>query len=140
MDNMTTQPEVSVKQKPRLRKGGRPELLPQERRRNQFTVGYTDAQLDKLEARAEAAGLTEVELIRRLSLNLDIKTIPSANRTALIELNAIGRNVNQIARKLSTGIVSGLDQAMINTWMINVQQKLNETGQKLVNGDSHGDI
>jgi hypothetical protein len=135
---MQTQTEDVFVQKHRSRKGGRPPLLAEERRRNQFTIGFTDAQLAKLEERAEAAGVPEIELIRRLSLNLEFKTIPIANRKAVMELNAIGRNINQVARTLSTGLIAGLDQTAIEKWMANVQQKLNAAGLQLVDGERHG--
>lgn len=125
---MTTQP------KPR-RKGGRPRLLPEERRSFTFQVGYTEAEYDKLVERAQAAGLTEVELIRRLSLNLEFKTIPIANREAIIELVRIGNNVNQIARKLNQGAVTDLNQESIQRWMDGVSQTLAATGKRLVSHD-----
>lgn len=136
---MQTQPPEEVVKK-RNRRGGRPPLLAEERKRNQFTIGYTDAQLAKLEERAEAAGVPEIELIRRLSLNLEFKTIPTANRKAVMELNAIGRNINQVARTLSTGLIAGLDQTAIEKWMTNVQQKLNQAGLELVDGERHGNV
>lgn len=140
MTSMTTQPPEEVVKQTRNRRGGRPPLLAEERRRNQFTVGYTDAQLAKLEERAEAAGVPEIELIRRLSLNLEFKTIPTANRKAVMELNAIGRNINQVARTLSTGLIAGLNQSAIENWMTQVQQKLNQAGLELVNGEQNGNV
>lgn len=141
MNMMTTQSDtpsgVSVKQKPDSRRGGRPTLLPEERRRNQLTIGFTDAQFNLLIERAEAAGLSEIELIRRLSLNLEIKTIPAANREAIIELNRIGRNINQVARKLSTGVVSGLTQENINIWLSGISETIAKTGKKLVAHDGN---
>lgn len=143
MDTMTTQSAsnsappavVSEPQKPNRRKGGRPKLLPEEHRRNIYKLGYTDSQNDKLIARADAAGLGEVELIRRLSLDLEIKTIPVANRQAIIELNAIGRNVNQVARKLNQGAVPGISAELVKTWLSEVNRSIAAAGKSLVRHD-----
>lgn len=80
------------------RRGGRPKLTPDERRSIQIKVGLTPAQYEKISERAESAGLSDVELIRRLAINQQFNTIPAINRTALIELNKIGVNLNQIAK------------------------------------------
>lgn len=136
MDTMTTQPLASVSEasKPK-RRGGRPKLLPEERRDHIFKIGYTKAQYLRLAARADAAGLSEVELIRRLSLDLEFKTIPTANREAIIELNAIGNNVNQIARQLNQGAVENLNQESIQRWIDGVNQSLAAAGKRLVSDD-----
>jgi hypothetical protein len=82
----------------RKRRGGRPKLSPEERRAYTVRVGFTESQYNKLIERAEAAGLADSELIRRLAINQQFHTVPAINRTALIELNKMGVNLNQIAK------------------------------------------
>lgn len=85
-------------EKSKKRRGGRPKLSEDERRSIQIKVGLTPAQYLKIEERAESAGLSDVELIRRLAINQQFHTVPAINRSALIELNKIGVNLNQIAK------------------------------------------
>ncbi len=80
------------------RRGGRPRLSLDERRSYQVRIGFTPSQYEKLEERAESAGLNETELIRRLSINQQFCTVPAINRNALIELNKIGVNLNQLTK------------------------------------------
>lgn len=86
------------------RKGGRPRLLPQERRSFQVKVGFTESQFQKLQERCELSNLAEPELIRRLSLNQQITTNSKITNQALIELGRIGNNLNQISKILNSGI------------------------------------
>ncbi len=93
------------------RRGGRPRLSPDERRSIQIKVGLTPSQYAKIEERADSAGLSDVELIRRLAINQEFHTVPAINRSALIELNKIGGNINQIAKVAnSTGHLDNLEE------------------------------
>lgn len=80
------------------RSGGRPKLQFNQRRRWQIKVGYNDADFSVIKAKAEKAGLSEIDYIRRASLNLKINTISQLNKDCLVQLNRIGNNVNQIAK------------------------------------------
>ena len=86
------------------RKGGRPRLLPEERRSFQIKVGFNQAQFEALQERCESANLSEPELIRRLSLNQQITTNSKVTNAALIELGRIGNNLNQISKILNSGV------------------------------------
>ena len=101
--NNSTEHEVrnSINKK---RKGGRPRLLPCERRSFQIKVGFTQSQFEKLQERCELSNLAEPELIRRLSLNQQITTNSRVTNAGLIELGRIGNNLNQIAKLLNSGV------------------------------------
>ena len=86
------------------RKGGRPRLLPEERRSFQIKVGFNQAQFEALQQRCESASLSEPELIRRLSINQQITTNSKVTNAALIELGRIGNNLNQIAKLLNSKV------------------------------------
>ena len=87
--------------------GGRPEKAEHERRCKQTNTRWTIAEFDHLHQQAAAANLSVGEFIRRRALLLPV-TPPSAKADArlLHELNAIGNNVNQIARNLNAGRTS----------------------------------
>ena len=110
------------------RRGGRPRLSPDERRSIQIKVGLTPSQYAKIEERADSAGLSDVELIRRLAINQQFHTVPSINRNALIELNKIGVNLNQIARVANSGADVNFQQLVdsIKSDMKEVAKKLYE--------------
>ncbi|PPD56991.1 MAG: hypothetical protein CTY10_01220 [Methylotenera sp.] len=95
---MTT--EIISNETKKRRKGGRPRLLNEERRAFSVRPGFNEAEFNKLEDRAEAAGLDLPEFIRRLALNQKFYALPAINKTALVELSRIGNNVNQIARAI----------------------------------------
>jgi hypothetical protein len=85
-------------------KGGRPLKQPHEKRSEQVKTRFTLAELDKLRADANRAGLSLADFVRRASLGVAV-TIKygSAEPAALTELNKIGINLNQIARSLNRG-------------------------------------
>lgn len=80
------------------RKGGRPRLIDQERRAFSVRPGFTEYEFSVLEKRAESTGLDLAEFVRRLALNKEFYSVPQINREAMIELNRIGVNFNQIAK------------------------------------------
>ena len=80
------------------RKTGRPRLIEAERRAYSIRPGFNQYEFEKLEQRAEAAGLDISEFVRRLALNQQFHALPTINRQALVELSKIGVNLNQIAR------------------------------------------
>ena len=86
------------------RKGGRPRLLPCERRSYQIKVGFNESQFAALQERCESANLSEPELIRRLSINQQITTNSKVTNAALVELGRIGNNLNQIAKLLNSKV------------------------------------
>lgn len=57
----------------------------------------------RLENQSEAAGLSKSEFIRKLIMGTEIRPRPPDNVAQLIrEINAVGNNINQIARKVNT--------------------------------------
>lgn len=80
------------------RRGGRPPLTPDERRRYKVKVGFTTSEFERLLDRAESANLPEPEFIRRICINQPIYTIPKINADALIAINRIGNNINQLTQ------------------------------------------
>lgn len=85
-------------------KTGRPVKQPNERRCSQQNVRFTLAEMEDIRAQAAAAGLTVAEFIRRAATGLAVKPARARVDAALIsELNAIGNNVNQLARAVHRG-------------------------------------
>lgn len=113
-------------EQPRKRRGGRPRLSPDERRSIQIKVGLTPSQYVKIEERAESAGLSDVELIRRLAISQQFNTVPAINRSALIELNKIGINLNQIAKAVNSGADVNFEKALES-----IKYDIKEIAQKL---------
>lgn len=86
------------------RKTGRPVKQPNERRCAQMNIRLTLAEAEHIRAQAAQAGLTEAEFIRRAAIGLAVKPARARADAALIsELNAIGNNVNQLARAVHRG-------------------------------------
>lgn len=127
---MTTQSD----QPTRRRLGGRPKLLPEERKTVRMQVGFTQHQAELLADRADAAGLTDTELIRRLALQQPLNTIPAANREAIIELNRIGNNINQIAKGLNASALKPLDSEEAAKWLKKTQATIEAIGRRLTAG------
>lgn len=115
------------------RKGGRPRLSVDERRSYQVRIGLTPAQYLKIEQRAESAGLNEVELIRRLAISQQFYTVPAINRTALVELNKIGVNLNQLTK--SANQTSALNVEAIQQ----IKAEIKNIAKTLVGSDDQHD-
>jgi len=89
---------------PRRKTTGRPVKQPNERRRAQMNIRLTLAEAEYIRAQAANAGLTEAEYVRRAAVGLEIRPARTRVDAALIsELNAIGNNVNQLARAVHRG-------------------------------------
>ncbi len=115
-------------------KCGRPRKIDAERRDFSYRPGYTEAENERLEQRAEAAGLSVAEFIRAATLNLKINSIPAANRDAIVALNRIGNNINQVARSLNAGLVPGITAEQMDAWLDNVQASIAAAGRALHGG------
>ena len=91
--------------------GGRPTTTASERRNDVATVRLTAAERARLDSRAAALGLRVSDFIRAAALDSLPPKLAKATRSSsgilskdeLRELNAIGVNMNQIARVLNTG-------------------------------------
>ncbi len=85
-------------------KTGRPVKQPNERRCSQMNIRLTLAEAEYIRVQAASAGLTEAEYMRRAATGLAVKPARARADAALIsELNAIGNNVNQLARAVHRG-------------------------------------
>lgn len=112
-------------------KGGRPRKLPQERRDFIAYPCFTESEWERLEKRAAVAGLPVAIFIRTVALNLQITSLPEANRDAITALNRLGNNINQVAKQLNTGLVPGIDAERVDTWLVNVQSSIQQAGRAL---------
>ena len=72
-------------------------------RTNAVIVRLTDKEKKQLQRQAENAGLKMEPFIRKLIMVADIQPRPPDNVVQLIrEINFIGNNINQIAKKVNT--------------------------------------
>lgn len=90
--------------RPMQKAGGRPTKQPHEKRHVQMNIRLTLAEAEYIRAQAIAAGITEAEYVRRAVTGVAVKPARKRVDAALIsELNAIGNNVNQLARAVHRG-------------------------------------
>lgn len=85
---------------------GRPEKHPDEKRSERHNVRFTLAELSRVRVQADAAGLDVAEYIRRRALGYVVPAGTGRRRTdpqLIVELNAVGNNVNQLARAVHRG-------------------------------------
>lgn len=82
--------------------GGRPKKAATEYRFKKIEVSLTDFENQKLQERADSVGLGSKSqrstFVRKLILNAKINSISPISKTALIELNRIGQNLNQLTK------------------------------------------
>lgn len=81
--------------------GGRPKKPEEERRTLTHGLRLSPKEKEELEARADRAGLSLSEYLRRKALGKPVKT--KVDGKALKELNRIGVNLNQLARAANRG-------------------------------------
>lgn len=113
--------------KPR-RSGGRPKKAEAERRVKQTNHRWTVAEDIHLREQARTAGLTVAEYVRRRALGLPVVVRHAPTDARLIhELNAIGVNLNQIARNLNADRVGapGSRVADLDELMSQLRETLN---------------
>lgn len=100
--------------------GGRPTTTAADRRNEVATVRLTAAERAKLDARSTALGLRVSDFIRAAALDSLPPKLAKATRSKggtlskdeLRELNAIGVNMNQIARTLNMGERRDIDEEL----------------------------
>lgn len=72
-------------------------------RNRRFSLWLSDKEFHYLTKQAETAGLKKEPFIRKLIMGIEIRPRPPDNIARLIrEINAVGNNINQIARKVNT--------------------------------------
>lgn len=83
--------------------GGRPKLPEHERRTRQIKIRATIQEDIDIRNAAEAAGLSIGEFIRRRTRGIPVcPPAAKADARLLVELNAIGNNLNQLVRNIHT--------------------------------------
>ena len=85
----------------RQNKGGRPRKDPRDRRTKRYGLRLSPKEYEEIQDRAERAGLSVAEYLRRRALGKPISTKVEKKTTE--ELNRIGVHLNQIARRASSG-------------------------------------
>lgn len=81
--------------------------LGEKKKTNRVGVFLTADEYEQIVAKAESASLTPADFLRQTGLNKRIiAPPPEANREALLELNAIGRNLNQLLILMRVGEVT----------------------------------
>lgn len=123
MDNATSEQTISN----RRHRGGRPRLTPEERRGIQIKIGFTEAEFGRLSERAVRSGLRDIEFVRRMALSQEIHAVPQINKEAVAQLNRIGQNLNQIARKLNSG-----EDAEVLTEVVEVKRLIQSFTRQLL--------
>lgn len=91
-----------------------------------ITIRVDEKLKEKIKSQSKKANMTMSEYINRVLKNKNIVVIEQG-REICFELNKIGNNVNQIARKLNSGIATKND---INN-LDNVSKELNKIWQLL---------
>lgn len=72
-------------------------------RNKRFSLWLNEREFAHLTKQAEASGLKKEAFIRKLIMGTEIRPRPPDNVSQLIrEINYIGNNINQIARKVNT--------------------------------------
>lgn len=90
--------------KPITGRGGRPIKQKAEKRCIQINIRITIAEDHYFRQQAASAGLSVAEFIRQSALNIRIVTPLGKDRSRLsYEINRLGNNANQIARRLHQG-------------------------------------
>lgn len=90
--------------RPKRKPAGRPVKQPHEKRHAQMNIRLTLGEQEYIRTQAARAGITEAEFVRRAAAGLEVRSSRGRADAALIsELNAIGNNVNQLARAVHRG-------------------------------------
>ncbi|MCS4201923.1 plasmid mobilization protein [Salinibacter ruber] len=82
-------------------KRGRPTKPPEEKRTESYGLRLSPNEMEELEERCEAAGLSKAEYLRRRALGKPVSTKVDQEMTR--ELNRVGTNLNQIAYRANRG-------------------------------------
>lgn len=88
---------------------GRPKKAEEDRRTISHGLYLSENEKEELEDRAEQAGMSINEFLRRRALGKPVT--PEADKNLRGELGAIGNNINQIARRANQHRMEGLEEA-----------------------------
>jgi hypothetical protein len=113
-----------------MKKPGRPRLG-EKKKTHRVGVFFTAEEFAKIQVNAEGAGLTEAEFLRQLGLGKEVKAPPrTVNFVAVKEINAIGKNLNSLARAVLTFKIE--DAAGILNSLKRIESSLQETIGRLL--------
>jgi hypothetical protein len=107
--------------------GGRPRKDPADRRTETYGLRLSPKEKAELEDRAERAGLSLAEYLRRRALGKPVKT--QVDKEATHELNRIGVNLNQIAHVANAGDLEHI-QSQAAEAIEEVRALIEELGQQ----------
>lgn len=79
-------------------------------RKYEICLRLSQEEKERLEASAQACGLSKTAYLRRLIAGTEIRARPSPEIKALrTEIHQLGNNINQIARSVNAGIAKPAD-------------------------------
>lgn len=109
--------------------GGRPRKTDDEYRGYSIMVSLNEFENAKLQERADSVGLGSQKMrssfIRKLILNAKINSISPISKNAIIELNRIGQNLNQLTKLANSNNQIDPNQiAQIHAEIRNIGQNL----------------
>lgn len=107
--------------------GGRPKKDPADRRSETYGLRLSPREKEELEDRADRAGLSLAEYLRRQALGKQIKT--RVDKKATHELNRIGVNLNQLARAANRGDLHDV-AAQVGEVIEELRELIEEIGQQ----------
>jgi len=88
--------ETNDSEDERQNQGGRPRKDPRDRRTKRYGLRLSPREYEEIQDRAERAGLSVAEYLRRKALGRKIKT--KVEEEAIRQVQKVGTNLNQIAR------------------------------------------
>jgi hypothetical protein len=113
-----------------MKKTGRPRLG-EKKKTHRIGVFFTVEEFAKIQLNASRAGLKEAEFLRRIGLGKEVKAPPrTVNFAAVKEINAIGKNLNSLARAILT--FKSEDIAGITNSINRMESSLQETIGRLL--------
>lgn len=106
---------MSATNNPKKNKGGRPRLSDDYVRSYAVEVSLNESELSQFQSRLASVGLeqnkqTRAKFIRKLILNEPINSVPVVNKVAIVAINRVGVNLNQLIRagKLNDEILQSM--------------------------------
>jgi MobC-like protein len=125
-----------LKQPTKTNKGGRPRKLDDEFRGYTCAVSLNEKENSRLIERAESVGLGALKMrasfIRKLIMNAKINSISPISKDALVELNRIGQNLNQLAKLANSNHVAKTNLAIDPSQINQIHADIKSIGQNLL--------
>jgi len=93
--------ETNDSEDERQNQGGRPRKDPRDRRTKRYGLRLSPKEYEEIQDRAERAGLSVAEYLRRKALGKKVKT--KVEEEAIRQIRRVGTNLNQVARWANQG-------------------------------------